>query len=130
MTAEEPGYRVEFDATLNIVKIILAGLWTGETLAAYQSDAKPRSTELGGASPTGALIDMRQYAVQTQDVVNTIKLLIESRGRSGHPHAFLLSSSAIQKLQLERIASEFDTAAFFKDEGEALAWLADQRRTR
>lgn len=126
MASVEPDYRIEFEAKQKLVRMSLTGLWTRQILESYQRDGKLGLSEQGIGS-AGVLIDMRHFAVQTQEVVDTLLLLIASRGQSSNPHAFILSSSAIQKIQLGRMVTQLKNAAFFKEEGEALAWLADQR---
>ncbi|MES2055128.1 MAG: hypothetical protein V4564_04240 [Pseudomonadota bacterium] len=121
-------YNFDYDARRRFLKLTLSGLWDRETLAAFQREAAAllsKVTNAGHADASGRiLIDVRDYAVQSQEIADAVSALVPTYGVLAERIAVIWSQSALQKMQMRRLLTS-DKLRFMMSEEEALAWLFD-----
>ncbi|QNQ08239.1 hypothetical protein [Sphingomonas alpina] len=119
-------YNFDYDARRRFLKLTLSGLWDRATLVAFQREAGAllgKVANAGHTDPSGRiLIDVRGYAVQSQDIADEVSALIPTYGILADRIAVIWSQSALQKMQMRRLLTS-DKLRFMMSEEEALAWL-------
>ncbi|MET0377306.1 MAG: hypothetical protein ABW128_23985 [Rhizorhabdus sp.] len=131
MTMTERQYSVDYDPGKRIIRLALVGQWDVETLHAYEQAITDTIAPLGGAGglrkDLGFLVDKRNQGVQSKIVAEGLGAMILGGKDLKLPCAILLSLSALQKLQQQRVTASLSNTAIFTDEAKALAWLASEQ---
>lgn len=114
-------YAIETDPLTRVVTMRLSGFWTTGTVAEFQQ-ALDRELALIGPGEFDAVVDVRDHAVQSQEVAHLLRSNTERIGSRPRRIANILSDMALQRLQARRIASEGNSRDF-RCVADALAWL-------
>lgn len=120
-----PGYTIETDPGRRLVRVTMRGFWDEATAIAYDEAIRRAGAETMAEAGCArgellALVDARELAPQSQEVLGRFKSRLLAPERQPKRNATLVSS-ALLKRQAERIASP--NQRIFEDEGEAMAWL-------
>ncbi|MGY4398231.1 hypothetical protein ACVWZA_003437 [Sphingomonas sp. UYAg733] len=126
------GYNFDYDARRRLLKLTLSGLWDRATLTAFQREAAALLSKVENAGHTDLggriLIDLTDYAVQSQDIADDVSALIPTYAIRAGRIAVIWSRSALQKMQMRRLLSS-DKLRFVTSEAEGLAWLFEEPPT-
>ncbi|MGH6613721.1 STAS/SEC14 domain-containing protein [Sphingomonas sp.] len=119
-------YNFDYDAHRRFLKLTLSGLWDRATLDAFQREAAALLSKVEKASRGDRsgriLIDVRGYAVQSQEIADEVSVFIPTYGVLAERIAVIWSQSTLQKMQMRRLLAS-DKVHFVMSEEEALAWL-------
>lgn len=119
----EPGYDIDYDPALRLARLTLRGLWDRAMFATYERDLLARFPVTGPVLPGGrVLLDLRAHSIQAQDVAKDFETLFLRYSVRVDRYAVLLSGSALQKMQVQRLGTSA-TIRFTTSEAEALEWL-------
>lgn len=122
-TIETAEYSVVFDPVAKTVRVALHGHWDMRVADRYEREFREglRTMRAGGC-PFGeqlAFVDLRDFAVQSQDVLIVLANLSNDPTIAPKRTA-MVASSALLTMQARRVAPDYRT---FSDPAQALAWL-------
>lgn len=104
----------------------LRGFWTVETFDEYTGAlaALAAKGKTSGRSPEEyrVLVDLREHGLQSKEVAARIEQGLADGATRRHPHAVLVSPSALHKAQAQRIGAQI-APRFFTEEATAMQWL-------
>lgn len=123
-----------FEIRLNLLHrrldVVMRGVWDLETLTAFQQSMRETLEEHRasgqGAESLTALIDMTEFGVQPQAIAAAIRRDVEGYERLSRHIALVISESALQRMQIRRIAPQ-DKHRFFTDFDCAEQWLRNHK---
>lgn len=125
MTSEH--YEFDYHADDRFLRLKLNGLWDESVLAAFVRDAAALlgRVERSGHRDDGGriLIDLTDYSVQPKSITDRIGALLPTFGNRAGRVAAVYSSSALQRLQMQRLLT-LDKVRTFASIGDALEWLS------
>jgi hypothetical protein len=121
-----PRFSVEVDPALDLVRIYLGGFFRPEDVPAFVARRDVAHRQLRSApNEHVTLVDMREMAIQPQDVVAHFGAVLNNKAMESRRLAFVTAKS-LARLQVQRAADKRN-AAFFSDMNEAEAWLLEPR---
>lgn len=134
MAEAQSGYDIVYDSARRLLHLTLFGMWDLATLDAYRRALDATLSPIiknGVLDPDiGFIVDLRGHAVQPKDVADALSQMVEEHG-AAHPSAVIMSSSALQNIQVKRISTSLHRRAVFTDEAAALDWItAEQAKIR
>jgi hypothetical protein len=123
---DETPFEVVLDIAARRFHATLRGTWSTPTLVEFQNAMRDviARCELTHTPPESllALIDMRDYGVQSQEVASTMQAGVEHYQRLSRHIAVVVSGSALQRMQVRRVAPH-SKHRFFTDYRCAVEWL-------
>lgn len=121
-----PGYVIRVDVQRRLVTLKLLGFWTVETYDEYTRALKTLAVKGKAAGRSleeyRVLVDLREHGLQSKEVAACIEQGLADGATRRHPHAVLVSPSALHKAQAQRIGAHI-APGFFTDEAVAMQWL-------
>ncbi len=117
-------FTITTDPAHSLVRIVMRGHWTLETIDAYEEavNAAGRALRAAGCRREDfiGLVDVRDGGPQSQEVVARFRERMDREERRPRRLATIVNS-ALLKRQVDRIA--IPNQRMFSDEAEAIAWL-------
>lgn len=118
-----PFFELQADQARQMLRIVMRGFWTEETMAAYSIAVREKMAELlRGRGCRRILINMSDFAIQSQKVAEGHAANLRVVRDRGEARVALVMQSALSKLQAARVASDTGHSTF-TTEAEALLWL-------
>ncbi|RKD34670.1 hypothetical protein [Thermohalobacter berrensis] len=118
-------YEVKVNTNRNIVYEKLIGLFKDEDMERYHEEFKNKIAPALKGQKWTKCTDLREY--KTSSITETGKKHLEWCKKNGMVPGAIIVSSAVVKMQMNRIAREDKLApTAFTDEKEADAWLKEQ----
>lgn len=113
-------FEVSVDIQARRLYVTLRGTWSTPTLVAFQNAMAEviARCEIAHLAPGSliALIDMRDYGVQSQEVARMMQVAVDQYQRLSRHIAVIVSGSALQRMQVRRVAPQ-SKHRFFADYG-------------
>ena len=122
-------FTIGVDVRRSLIHLQLYGIWDVPTVDRYAAAAQAAFAKVAeGAARDGCkvLIDLRRHGVQPREVAERIGAWLTKAASEEARYAVLVSDSSVHKMQAQRLGSLL-SAQVFSDEGEARAWLTDDR---
>lgn len=117
-------YTMKYDEGRKIIYETPVGFWTKEDYQRYANDYVSKLGPVVKGKTWATLTDLRNY--KTSDISDEINKHAEWMKNSGCTTAAVIVSSAIVKMQINRLGSNHFQQQAFTDEKEADAWLKGQ----
>ncbi len=123
MTTLAPTFSVTRNQELREVYYTVSGLFTVEKIEELFAElikvAKPFMDDRKGFRALG---DMREFSVQTREVVEQLQLSQDTSAKVGVDKMAIVYSSVLVKQQFRRVSDALQLG-MFESKAEALAWL-------
>jgi hypothetical protein len=116
-------YQIDGEMDGKLLVIRCAGFWDEAEFAAYRVSVLRAASAARGWFDM--LVDLRQFPAQGVTGGPEMEATIAELARLGMRHVALLTPSAVQRMQANRVGG--GRAVFFEDEAEARAWLRRMR---
>ncbi len=122
----KPSYCVETVPNVNYIRLTFSGIMDADSLDAFEQELtlafERMRAENGLSNDYLMLVDTTEAGVVAQQVTTRAQTIIARFAPRLRRIAILVSASALEMMQAKRVAG-IDTAAFFRDEVAASAWL-------
>ena len=126
----KPSYLIETDPRRSYMRLTFSGLMDHGTVDRFEDEITAAIARMpskdGRPGDCLFLSDVRDAGVQSRDISERLQAIMARYGPLTRRTALLVSGSALEMMQVRRVAG-MDGTAFFKSEGEALAWLFEDR---
>ncbi len=123
MTTLAPTFSVTRNEELREVYYTISGLFTVEKIEELFAElitlARPFIDDRKGFRALG---DMREFSVQTREVVDKMQMSQDTSAKVGVDKMAIVYSSVLVKQQFRRVSSALELG-MFESKAEALAWL-------
>lgn len=116
-------YTIECDHRRRMLTLVLKGFWSADEARAFVRDEQQAVRRLGPPAGTHlTLADVREFAIQTQEVSTIIRDLVMNGAATSKRIALVVGGEGLARMQSRRIAEREDMQSFtcVKD---AEAWL-------
>lgn len=115
-------YSLSHHASRNALNIAIEGFWNLETFFDFQRDVSgyARRLTLGGRRHL-VLVNVSKIAIQTQEVIQYFRVLLETEQPRPGKIAFV-AATALSRMQTRRLLVR-DTVRLFEDLSSAERWL-------
>jgi hypothetical protein len=121
-------YKFDYNAGERFLRIKMIGVWDESVLAAFGREMaaiRNRVEQAGHRDDRGRiLIDLSDYPVQPRNITDQIAALLPTFGDRAGRVAVVLSSSALQNLQMQRLLASDKVRMFTSFDG-VQEWLSE-----
>ncbi|MGY2733812.1 hypothetical protein [Sphingomonas sp. UYP23] len=98
-------FRFKFEPDISLLTATRSGLWSLETVRAYEASLRIELAKLGvTARPTAFIIDIRSSGAQEKSVAEALRRMVAGLGHLNADRTVVVTSSGIAKLEATRVA--------------------------